>query len=119
MVRRVIRVRGVLAGRRPPDRRGIAAGDPAVLPRPAPGSPQGATSNACGVVAVTEPGRALEPDDMAAVLGLSVITTIPVRGDLARAVDPGVLAARLPEPLASAASQILRFSLPDVAREVA
>ena len=113
MVRRVIRVRGVLAGRRPPDRRGIAAGDPAVLPRPAPGSPQGATSNACGVVAVTEPGRALEPDDMAAVLGLSVITTIPVRG------DPGVLAARLPEPLASAASQILRFSLPDVAREVA
>jgi hypothetical protein len=79
----------------------------------------GATSNASGVVVVTEPGRALDSDDIAAVLGIPVITTIPVRSDIARAVDAGVLAARLPEPLATAASQILRFALTDVAREVA
>jgi hypothetical protein len=71
------------------------------------------------VVAVTEPGRALDTDDIAAVLGLPVITTIPVRTEIARAVDAGVLAARLPESLATAASQILRFSLTDVGREVA
>jgi hypothetical protein len=80
---------------------------------------QGPASSTAGVVAVTEPGRALDSDDVAAVLGLPVITTIPVRADIARAVDAGVLAARLPEPLATAANQILRFSLTDAAREVA
>jgi hypothetical protein len=78
-----------------------------------------ATSNASGVVAVMEPGRALGCDDIAAVLGLPVVATIPVRADIARAVDAGVLADRLPEPLATTASQILRFSLTDAAREVA
>ena len=72
-----------------------------------------------GVVAVMEPGRALDCADIAAVLGLPVITTIPVRAEIARAVDAGVLADRLPEPLATAASQILRFSLTDAGREVA
>jgi hypothetical protein len=80
---------------------------------------EGATSNASGVVAVTEPGRALDSDDIAAVLGLPIITTIPVRADIARAVDAGVLADRLPEPLATAASQLLRFSLTDTGRQVA
>jgi hypothetical protein len=51
---------------------------------------EGATSNACCVVAVTEPGRALDSDDIAAVLGLPVITTIPLRAEIARAVDAGV-----------------------------
>lgn len=80
---------------------------------------EGATSNASGVVVVSEPGRALDCNDIAAVLGLPVITTIPLRADIARAVDAGVLAARLPEPLAIAASQILRFSLTDTGRQVA
>jgi hypothetical protein len=80
---------------------------------------EGATSNAAGVVTVTEPGRALDTDDIAAVLGLPVITAIPVRAEIARAVDAGVLAARLPEPLATTASQILRFALTDARREVA
>lgn len=80
---------------------------------------EGATSNASGVVTVTEPGRALDSDDIAAVLGLPVIATIPVRAEIARAVDAGILADRLPEPLATAAGQILRSSVTGVGREVA
>jgi hypothetical protein len=72
-----------------------------------------------GVVAVLEPGRALGCEDIAAVLGLPVIATIPVRAEIARAVDAGVLAYRLPEPLASAASQILTFANDETAKQVA
>ena len=75
--------------------------------------------SATGVVAVLEPGRALDAQDVAAVLGLPVIATIPVRAEIARAVDAGVLADRLPEPLASAASQILNFATGEPAKEVA
>ena len=80
---------------------------------------EGATSNVSGVVAVTEPGRALDCDDIAAVLGLPVITTMPLRAEIARAVDAGVLADRLPEALATAANHILRFSVPDLGWNVA
>jgi hypothetical protein len=80
---------------------------------------EGVCAGAVGIVVVAELGRALGCDDIAAVLGLPVIATVPLRAEIARAVDAGVLAARLPEPLATAASQILRFSLTDLAREVA
>ena len=76
-------------------------------------------ASAAGVVAVLEPGRALGCEDIAAVLGLPVIATVPLRADIARAVDAGVLAARLPDPLATAAAHILSFLGSPSRREVA
>ena len=79
----------------------------------------GVTADAAGVVMVAEPGRALDGHDVAAVIGLPVIATIPLRAEIARAVDAGVLPARPPDPLATAASQILAFALTNTGREVA
>ena len=67
-----------------------------------------------GIVLLEEPGRALAADDVAAVLGLPVVGRVPVRAEIARAVDAGVLRDRLPLPLATAASQVLAH-LGDVA----
>ena len=67
----------------------------------------GATTGAAGIVLVSEPGRALRAEDVAAVTGLAVIATVPFRADIARAVDAGVLADRLPDVLRTAARQIL------------
>jgi hypothetical protein len=78
----------------------------------------GATADAAGVVLVSEPGRALGSDDVAAVTGLPVIATVPLRADVARAVDAGVLADRLPEVLGTAGRQILAI-LSDAGEEVA
>jgi hypothetical protein len=80
---------------------------------------EGLCADAVGIVAVVEPGRALGCDDIAAVLGLPVIATIPLRAETARAVDAGVLAARLPEPLATAAGHILDLAVSRYGREVA
>jgi hypothetical protein len=79
----------------------------------------GATAEAAGVVMVTEPGRALNADDVSAVTGLPVIAIIPLRADIARAVDAGVVADRLPEPLATGAHQILAAVFSATGREVA
>jgi hypothetical protein len=61
----------------------------------------------CGAVLVEEPGRALDADDVAAVLGLPVIARFPVRADIARAVDAGVLRDRLPSALALPAAALV------------
>jgi MinD superfamily P-loop ATPase len=79
----------------------------------------GITGAVTGVVVVTEPGRALGVDDVAAVTGLPVIATVPLRAEVARAVDAGVLADCLPDPLATAADQILEAVLTATGREVA
>ena len=79
----------------------------------------GMCTTAAGVVLVAEPGRALEDKDVAAVTALAVIATIPVRADIAQAVDAGVLADRLPEALATAAGQILHVAATLSGREVA
>ncbi|HYT39139.1 MAG TPA: hypothetical protein VEN99_06490, partial [Acidimicrobiia bacterium] len=60
-----------------------------------------------GAVLVEEPGRALDPGDVAAVLGLPVVGRVPVRPEIARAVDAGVLRDRPPAPLAAAVSAVL------------
>lgn len=52
-----------------------------------------------GVVLVTETGRALGRSDVEAVLGVPVRASVPVDPVVARAVDAGLLAARLPRPL--------------------
>ena len=60
-----------------------------------------------GVVLVEEEGRALGRTDVEDVLGVPVVATVPVDASVARAVDAGLLVARLPvaigRPLAAAA----------------
>jgi hypothetical protein len=52
-----------------------------------------------GVVLVSESGRALGRNDVEAVLGVPVRAVVPVDPAIARAVDAGLLTARLPRPL--------------------
>ena len=60
-----------------------------------------------GVVLVEEAGRTLSRREVADVLGVPVLTRVPVREPVFRAVDAGVLAARLPEVLARAAADLV------------
>lgn len=55
---------------------------------------------ASGVVIVEEAGRALGAREVADVLGVPVLASVPVRASIARVVDAGVLVARLPDSLA-------------------
>ena len=52
-----------------------------------------------GVVLVREPGRSLGRADVEDVLGVPVVACIEQSVDVARAVDAGLLMARLPSPL--------------------
>lgn len=54
---------------------------------------------ATGVVVVREDHRALQPADVEAALGVPVVAVVPVTPQVARAVDAGVLGARLPRSL--------------------
>lgn len=73
--------------------------------RKAVGDPRLARS--VGAIVVEDPGRALAAADVAAVLGVPVVGRVPVRAEIARAVDAGVLRDRLPDPLADSAVAIL------------
>lgn len=53
-----------------------------------------------GVVLVSEPGRALAVSDVEAVLNTPVVAEIAVDPAVARTIDAGLLAARLPRTLA-------------------
>jgi hypothetical protein len=53
-------------------------------------------------VVVDEPGRSLTGHDVSEVLGVPVRAVVPCTKDIARRVDAGLLAARLPRPLAGA-----------------
>ena len=64
-------------------------------------------SDTNGAVLVEEPGRALDADDVAAVLGVPVVGRVPCRAEIARAVDAGVLGNRLPAALAGPAGALL------------
>lgn len=55
-----------------------------------------------GVVLVEEPKRTLDVGDIESVLGVPVLSVVPWDEGIARAVDAGLLGARLPRPLASA-----------------
>jgi hypothetical protein len=57
-------------------------------------------AHASGVVHVAEPGRAIGRRDVGGVLDRPVVAEVPVRAAIARAVDAGLLPARLPEVLA-------------------
>lgn len=54
------------------------------------------------VVVIEEPKRSLDPTDIEDVLGVPVRAVVPWDPAIARCVDAGLLAARLPGPLASA-----------------
>jgi MinD superfamily P-loop ATPase len=52
-----------------------------------------------GVVLVNEPGRALTPTDVERAIGVPVVAQVAYDTAVARAVDAGMLAARLPNSL--------------------
>jgi hypothetical protein len=60
-----------------------------------------------GVVLVEDGGRSLSAREVAEVLGIPVIARVASRPAVARAVDAGVLATRLPDTLARPAAEIL------------
>ncbi|HEY5154574.1 MAG TPA: hypothetical protein VIJ47_07565, partial [Acidimicrobiales bacterium] len=57
---------------------------------------------ATGVILVTEPGRALGRRDVEQVVGVDVVAEVPIDAAVARSVDAGLLAGRLPPVLARA-----------------
>lgn len=59
-----------------------------------------------GAVLVEEPGRSLARREVRDVLGIPVLARAPFREQVFRAVDAGVLAARLPEALVRAAADL-------------
>jgi hypothetical protein len=61
-----------------------------------------------GVVLLDEPGRSLGAREIVEVLDLPVLTRVPVKDGIARAVDAGMLSGRLPEQLARPAAELLR-----------
>lgn len=63
--------------------------------------------SSAAAILVEDAGRALDADDVAAVLGLPVVGRFPVRPEIARAVDAGVLRDQIPKPLATAAGLVL------------
>jgi cellulose biosynthesis protein BcsQ len=60
-----------------------------------------------GIAFVEEAGRSLGPTELRDVLDRPVLARVPVRANVARAVDAGVVADRLPDPIARAATTLL------------
>lgn len=67
----------------------------------------GASVGATGIVLVTEPGRALHARDVERALGVPVVAEVPTDPVVARAVDAGLLAARLPRSLVGTIGALL------------
>lgn len=67
-----------------------------------------ALARTAGVVLIDEPGRSLSEKELVDVLGVPVLARVAVRAPIARAVDAGVLATRLPDSLARAAGDLLQ-----------
>src|SRR5262245_18543203 len=65
------------------------------------------TARAAGIAFVDEPGRSLGAAEVRDVLERPVLTRVPVKPTIARAVDAGVVAVRPPEPLLRAASRLV------------
>jgi hypothetical protein len=58
------------------------------------------------IVLVEEPGRSLTVGDVADALGAPVVAQVPYDPAIARAVDAGLLATRLPRPLVRALREV-------------
>ena len=79
----------------PRRRHPLGARHPGLLPGAAPGRSR-APLRPSEVVLVTEPGRALAPHDVEDCVGAPVVAEVAVDPAVARAVDAGLLATRLP-----------------------
>ena len=66
-----------------------------------------ALAGVAGVAMVAEPARSLGAREVADVLDRPVLVEVPVRPGIARAVDAGVLAQRMPDVLARSAGELL------------
>lgn len=90
------------AGTATPHRELVAVADHAwLVTRPCYLALRAAVRQACrptGIVLVDEPGRALSDTDVEAALGAPVVATVLLDPAVARAVDSGLLLARLPAP---------------------
>ena len=75
-----------------------------------------AMAHTAAAVLVEEPGRSLSAPEISDVLDVPVIVRFPMNSKIARAVDAGVLPTRLPEPLARAASSLVRRIAPRARR---
>ncbi len=64
-------------------------------------------ARATGVVLVEEAGRSLGLSEVRDVLDRPVMARVPVRAQVARAVDAGVLAARVPDALTRPSARLL------------
>jgi hypothetical protein len=62
--------------------------------------------NFAGIVLVHEKGRSLNAQDIEAVLGLPVLAVVDRDPAIARAIDAGLLATRLPRKLATVADEL-------------
>ena len=60
-----------------------------------------------GIILITEDGRALGRRDVEAVIGAPVIAEVPYESSIARAVDAGLLAGRLPTTLGQSLTAVL------------
>jgi cellulose biosynthesis protein BcsQ len=67
-----------------------------------------ALARTTGAVLVEEQGRSLSSRDVSDVLDVPVLARVPVKAAVSRAVDAGVLAARLPDLLARPAADLLQ-----------
>jgi hypothetical protein len=65
------------------------------------------TARAAGVVLVEEQHRSLGAGEVRDVVDRTVLARVPVRHSIARAVDAGVLAARVPDALARPVTRLL------------
>jgi MinD superfamily P-loop ATPase len=70
-----------------------------------------------GIVLVNEPGRALHRADVERAVGIPVVTQINLDPAVARAVDAGLLAARLPQRLQHAVTAAATTSTPSSAEQ--
>ena len=66
-----------------------------------------ALARTAGAVLIDEPGRSLSEKELVDVLGVPVLARVAVRSAVARAVDAGVLATRLPDSLARPAGDLM------------
>lgn len=63
-----------------------------------------------GLVLVTEPGRALGVADVERAIGAPCVAAVPVDPSVARAVDAGLLASRLPAVIAQPMGSVIRWA---------
>jgi hypothetical protein len=65
------------------------------------------TDRCAGIVLLEEHGRSLGPSEVRDVVDRPVLARVPVRSQIARAIDAGVLAGRVPDALARPTARLL------------